>query len=135
VYDHVLKETNRGHTLDDTKKSLQILKDLGFKINAHLMPGLPGVNYDEDLAGLKEIFANADYRPDLLKIYPCQVSQGTALYYKWKKAFLEGGLNGLKGNGKAGAQESALKKENEELKALIGELTVENRFLKRIQGS
>jgi transposase-like protein len=57
------------------------------------------------------------------------------MYYKWRKAFLEGGLNGLKGNGKAGDHESVLKKENEDLKALIGELTVENRFLKKIQGS
>jgi transposase len=58
-----------------------------------------------------------------------------ALYYKWKKAFLEGSLNGLRGNGKAGSSETILKKENEELKAMIGELTVENRFLKKIQGS
>lgn len=57
------------------------------------------------------------------------------MYYKWKKAFLEGALDGLKGNGREGSNEAALKKENEELKALIGELTVENRFLKRIQGS
>lgn len=57
------------------------------------------------------------------------------MYYKWKKAFLEGALSGLKGNGTANSNESALKRENEELKALIGELTVENRFLKRIQGS
>ncbi len=58
-----------------------------------------------------------------------------ALYYKWKKAFLEGGLNGLRGNGKTGGAAAVLKKENEDLKALIGELTVENRFLKKIQGS
>ena len=57
------------------------------------------------------------------------------MYYKWKKTFMEDGLNGLKGNGKAGSAESVLKKENEGLKALIGELTVENRFLKKIQGS
>jgi len=64
-----------------------------------------------------------------------QYGVSDVMYYKWKKAFLEGGFHGLKGNGKAGDHESALKKENEELKALIGELTVENRFLKRIQGS
>jgi hypothetical protein len=57
------------------------------------------------------------------------------MYYKWKKGFLEGALHGLKGNGTASAPEAALKRENEELKALIGELTVENRFLKKIQGS
>jgi len=64
-----------------------------------------------------------------------QYGVSDVMYYKWKKTFLEGGLNGLKGNGKTGDHESALKKENEDLKALIGELTVENRFLKRIQGS
>lgn len=57
------------------------------------------------------------------------------MYYKWKKAFLEGALHGLKGNGTANSTEAALKRENEELKALIGELTVENRFFKKIQGS
>lgn len=56
------------------------------------------------------------------------------IYYKWKKAFLEGGLDALKRNGKAGSHESSLKRENDDLKVLIGELTVENRFLKRIQG-
>ena len=64
-----------------------------------------------------------------------QYGVSDVMYYKWKKVFLEGGNNGLKGNGKAGDQESALKKENEDLKALIGELTVENHFLKKIQGS
>ncbi len=57
-----------------------------------------------------------------------------ALYYKWKKAFLEGSISGLRGNGNAGIAEAALRKENEELKAMIGELTVENRFLKKYKG-
>ncbi len=64
-----------------------------------------------------------------------QYGVSDVMYYKWRKAFLEGGHSGLKGNGKIGDHESALKKENEDLKALIGELTVENRFLKKIQGS
>lgn len=64
-----------------------------------------------------------------------QYGVSDVMYYKWRKAFLEGGLSGLKGNGKTGDNESAIKKENEDLKALIGELTVENRFLKKIQGS
>ena len=64
-----------------------------------------------------------------------QYGASDGMDYKWGKAFLEGGHSGLKGNGKTGDHESALKRENEELKALIGELTVENRFLKKIQGS
>ena len=57
------------------------------------------------------------------------------MYYKWRKTFLESGLNGLKSNGKASSGEAVLQRENEDLKTLIGELTVENRFLKKIQGS
>ena len=57
------------------------------------------------------------------------------MYYKWRKTFLESGLNGLKSNGKVSSGEVALQRENEDLKTLIGELTVENRFLKKIQGS
>lgn len=57
------------------------------------------------------------------------------MYYKWRKTFLDSGLNGLKSNGKVSSGEAARLRENEDLKALIGELTVENRFLKKIQGS
>ncbi|MEK6854522.1 MAG: radical SAM protein [Nanoarchaeota archaeon] len=35
VYEQQLKLTNRGHTVKDARESLQQLKDLGFKINAH----------------------------------------------------------------------------------------------------
>lgn len=37
------------------------------------------------------------------------------MYYKWKKAFLEGLLSRLKGNGTTSSTEAALKRENEEL--------------------
>ncbi len=57
------------------------------------------------------------------------------MYYKWRKTFLDSGLKGLKSNGKVSSGEAARLRENEDLKALIGELTVENRFLKKIQGS
>ncbi len=49
------------------------------------MPGLPLTDEKRDLAGFKELFANQDYKPDMLKIYPCMVAPGTALYYEWKQ--------------------------------------------------
>jgi len=85
IYDDVLKKINRGHTDEDTKKSFQILRDLGFKISAHYMPGLPLTDEKRDLAGFKEFFSNQDYRPDMLKIYPTMVAPGTALFYEWKQ--------------------------------------------------
>ncbi len=85
VYEKELKLTNRGHTIEDTKESLQQLKDLGFKINAHYMLGLPGSTRESDLEGLKELFSNPDFRPDMLKIYPCLVIKGTPLYLQWQR--------------------------------------------------
>lgn len=84
IYDNVLEATNRGNSVQDNIESIRILKDLGFKINAHYMPGLPLTTKEMDLKGLKELFENPDYRPDMMKIYPCMVMEGTKLYEEWK---------------------------------------------------
>lgn len=77
VHDSVLDFIERGHDVATTKKSFQILKDLGFKINAHYMLGLG----KEDLDGL----FTEEFRPDMLKIYPCMVMPGTKLEELYKK--------------------------------------------------
>lgn len=85
VYDDVLERIKRGHTTQDTINSIRILRDLGFKISAHYMPGLPGVNKERDLQGMKKLFSNPDYRPDMLKLYPCMVTKGTKLFKEYKE--------------------------------------------------
>ncbi|MBI2659613.1 tRNA uridine(34) 5-carboxymethylaminomethyl modification radical SAM/GNAT enzyme Elp3 [Candidatus Woesearchaeota archaeon] len=84
IYDEVLEATSRGNTVADNIESIRILKDLGFKINAHYMPGLPLTTKEMDLIGLKTLFENPDYKPDMLKLYPCMVMEGTKLYDDWK---------------------------------------------------
>ncbi len=84
VYDDVLKKINRGHNIKDTIKSIRELKDLGFKLNFHLMPGLPGVDSKREKEGLKEIFENSDFRPDMVKIYPTMVFKKTPLHNLYK---------------------------------------------------
>lgn len=84
IYDHVLFATNRDNTVADNIESIRILKDLGFKINCHYMPGLPQTTKEMDLHGLRQMFENPEYRPDMLKIYPCMVMEGTKLYDDWK---------------------------------------------------
>ncbi|MES2155220.1 MAG: radical SAM protein [bacterium] len=37
----VLLATHRGHTLDDSRNAMRIARDAGFKVCAHMMPGLP----------------------------------------------------------------------------------------------
>ena len=84
IYDNVLTATNRDNTTADNIESIRILKDLGFKINCHYMPGLPLTTKEMDIEGLKTLFESPDYRPDMLKIYPCMVMEGTKLYDDWK---------------------------------------------------
>src|SRR3989344_4149092 len=84
VYDDLLEKIKRGHSINDSVESIRMLKDLGFKLNFHCMIGLPGVK-SRELDGLKELFLNGDFKPDMLKIYPCMVMKGTKLYEDYKK--------------------------------------------------
>ncbi len=85
VFDDVLKRIKRGHDVGDSIEATRILKDLGFKINYHMMLGLPGVSKARDLFSLNALFAFEDFQPDMLKLYPCMVLKGTKLYKEWKK--------------------------------------------------
>ncbi|MBU1202309.1 MAG: tRNA uridine(34) 5-carboxymethylaminomethyl modification radical SAM/GNAT enzyme Elp3 [Nanoarchaeota archaeon] len=85
VYDSVLKKINRGHGLKESIQSIRTLKDLGFKLNFHIMPGLPGVSIKQDLESLKTVFDNSDFQPDMLKIYPTLIMAGTPLFEMYKK--------------------------------------------------
>ena len=56
------------------------------------------------------------------------------LYYKWSKAFLQAGKRRLKGDTRREANSdevSDLRKENEQLKQLVAELSLKNRMLKK----
>ena len=85
IYDRVYKKIKRGHTVKDVVNATQLLKDSAFKVTYHYMPGLPGVNLQEDKKALRAIFENQEFKPDSLKIYPCLVIEGTPLFRQWKK--------------------------------------------------
>ncbi|MBU0666882.1 MAG: tRNA uridine(34) 5-carboxymethylaminomethyl modification radical SAM/GNAT enzyme Elp3 [Nanoarchaeota archaeon] len=82
--DAILKRINRGYDEKTAIKSIKTLKDLGFKLNFHMMPGLPGSSNKKDVNIMKELFKNPDYQPDMLKIYPTMVLKGTKLYDEFK---------------------------------------------------
>jgi len=50
-----------------------------------MMPGLPSSNYQDDLETFERLFHEADFEPDMLKIYPCLVLEGTKIHDWWKK--------------------------------------------------
>ncbi len=77
--DESYKKTNRGHTVQDVIDASQKLRDAGFKLGYHIMPGLPYSSREKDIQLFKEIFDNPDFRPEQLKIYPCQVIEDSPL--------------------------------------------------------
>lgn len=89
ISDDIYKKVNRGHTVSDVVKATRILKDSGFKINYHMMPGLPGSSPEEDIESFRTIFSNQDFMPDMVKFYSCLVLEGTELYDMWMRGEYE----------------------------------------------
>jgi elongator complex protein 3 len=85
IYPEILRLINRGHTIEDVIKANEIARNAGLKIGFHVMPCLPGSNFEMDLNMFKEIFENPNFRPDYLKIYPTLVIKNTKLYEMWKR--------------------------------------------------
>ncbi len=77
--DEILTRSNRGHGVQDTLDAFQVARDAGLKVTAHMMPGLPGSNPEDDLADLLRLFEDDALRPDMMKLYPTTVVKGTAL--------------------------------------------------------
>jgi elongator complex protein 3 len=84
LHERVYDIVNRGHNLHDVVESFQISKDAGYKIVAHMMPGLPTMTPDEDISDFKKLFDDPSFKPDMLKIYPTLVLEGTPLYQSYK---------------------------------------------------
>lgn len=86
IFNDVLKINRRGHDIAETIEATKLLKDAGFKINYHIMPGMYGSTFKKDLAMFRELFSNQNFQPDMLKIYPTVIIKNSGLYNIWKKS-------------------------------------------------
>ena len=80
--DDIYRLVRRGHLVEDVIRATSLLKEHGFKVYYHWMPGLPGSSPEQDLELSKKLFDDARFRPDGLKLYPTMVVEGTELE-KW----------------------------------------------------
>jgi elongator complex protein 3 len=80
--DEIYRLVRRGHGVEAVVSATQLLKEHGFKVHYHWMPGLPGSTPEKDLALSKQLFEDPRFRPDGLKLYPTMVVSGTELE-KW----------------------------------------------------
>ncbi|MBU0959038.1 MAG: tRNA uridine(34) 5-carboxymethylaminomethyl modification radical SAM/GNAT enzyme Elp3 [Nanoarchaeota archaeon] len=83
--DEIYKKIKRGHTVKDVVDATKRLKDAGFKVGYHVMPGLPYSNPGKDIRLFKKIYSDDRFRPDQLKIYPCQIVDDSPLASMYKK--------------------------------------------------
>ncbi len=71
--------TKRGHGVTEIISATRLLRDHGFKVYYHWMPGLPGATPEHDVKLSRRLFEDARFRPDGLKLYPTLVVRGSEL--------------------------------------------------------
>jgi len=85
ISDRVLANIERGHSVADSVEANRACRDSGLKVGFHVMPGLPGSDFDSDLKMFATLFHDERFCPDYLKIYPTLVTQATGLHELWKR--------------------------------------------------
>ena len=82
--DDLYVKIKRGHKIADVIEANQLLRDSAIKVAMHMMPGL-FADEKQDLKMFKQLFNDDNFKPDMLKIYPCLVTKGSELYDLWKE--------------------------------------------------
>jgi elongator complex protein 3 len=77
--DDIYKLVRRGHTVEEVVRATTLLREYGFKVYYHWMPGLPGSTPEKDLELSHTLFSDERFRPDGIKLYPTMVVEGTEL--------------------------------------------------------
>ncbi len=86
--DEIYKFVRRGHGVKEVIEATRILKDAGLKVGYHLMLGLFSTP-ERDIEMFKKVFNDENFKPDVIKIYPTLVIEGTELYEMWKRGEYE----------------------------------------------
>ena len=74
--DGVLRKSARGHTSEDVRRAVAILKEKGFETGIHLMAGLPGESREKFEASVADVIRTG---PDTVRIHPVLVFRDTEL--------------------------------------------------------
>ena len=82
--DDIYRLVRRGHRVAEVVRATALLREHGFKVYYHWMPGLPGSTPEKDLEMSRLLFTDDRFRPDGLKLYPTMVVQGTELEKWWR---------------------------------------------------
>jgi len=78
--DKILELVKRGHTVEQFRQAILLLRQAGFKGDLHFMPDLPGTTAKHDVEMYASLFTDEGLKPDMVKIYPCTVIKSAELY-------------------------------------------------------
>jgi elongator complex protein 3 len=81
--DRILEMNKRGHTVQETRKAVTLLRAAGFKIVLHWMPNLLGATLESDRQDFTRLWDG--FCPDELKIYPTQLLANAELHEYWQR--------------------------------------------------
>ena len=81
--DHILELNKRGHTVQQTRQAVALLRAAGFKIVLHWMPNLHGATPASDREDFARLWQG--FCPDEIKIYPNQLLANAELYEVWQR--------------------------------------------------
>jgi elongator complex protein 3 len=81
--DHILEINQRGHTVDATRRAVELMRAFGFKIVLHWMPNLLGATPESDRLDFTRLWDG--FCPDEIKIYPNQLLENADLYAYWQR--------------------------------------------------
>ncbi len=76
MHNDVLRLCKRGHTANNTKNAVSILKQANYQVGIQIMLGLPGDNEKRAIQTTKNII---DLSPDFVRIYPTVVIRNSLL--------------------------------------------------------
>lgn len=85
TYDEINRAMHRGHGTQASVDANRRLRDAGFKVGFHMMPGQPGMDREMCIEDFRRLFEESEWRPDYLKIYPMLIVRGTATYDMWRR--------------------------------------------------
>lgn len=88
LYNHIYKRVDRGHTINDVIEANGLLRDSAVKVAMHMMPGLSSSDQTDKFM-FKRLFNESSFCPDMLKIYPCLITEGSEFYEMWKNGEYE----------------------------------------------
>ena len=79
---YILKRINRGHTFEDVKRAVKLIRWNGFRLGVQMMVGLPESTTIDEINTAKELIK---LKPKMVRIYPVLVIKNTPLEKELEK--------------------------------------------------